>query len=123
MIVLFAVTQYTMYGLLSMEFSFATSVFVVFVILIYAIVLAIKVGQSGSRLKGKAIDGTVINREDDRYWRAGMFYYNKEDASMFVEKRIGVGFTLNFARPLAIILFVGLLLFIIGVSVITSLTV
>lgn len=34
-------------------------------------------------------------------WKCGMFYYNPSDAALFVEKRMGVGYTLNFAHPLS----------------------
>jgi uncharacterized membrane protein len=32
-------------------------------------------------------------------WKWGQFYYNPDDPALFVEKRLGVGMTLNFARP------------------------
>ena len=91
------------------------------VIVITAIVLSITTGQSGSRIKiAKTKDGGTINRNDDKYWKGGAFYINKDDPALFVEKRFGVGFTINFGRPLAIILFVGILAVIIGVSVLVS---
>jgi len=31
-------------------------------------------------------------------WKADIFYYNPDDAALFVEKRDGLGFTLNFAN-------------------------
>ena len=33
----------------------------------------------------------------DNYWKAGMFYYNPDDPAIFVSKRVGIGYTLNFA--------------------------
>ena len=35
----------------------------------------------------------------DRCWRGGIFYVNPEDPSLFVSKRIGIGYTLNFGNP------------------------
>ena len=35
------------------------------------------------------------------YWKAGLFYYNPDDPRLFVGKRLGIGWTLNFARPVA----------------------
>jgi len=35
----------------------------------------------------------------DSCWKLGLFYYNPDDAALFVEKRIGFGYTINFARP------------------------
>jgi hypothetical protein len=37
-------------------------------------------------------------------WKWGLVYYNREDPALWVAKRIGVGHTLNFARPGAWIL-------------------
>lgn len=34
-------------------------------------------------------------------WKWGMFYYNRNDSSLLVEKRIGLGWTLNFANKWA----------------------
>lgn len=66
-----------------------------------AIILALTTGQGGSRLSlSDELDDKVINRDDDRYWKLGQFYFNKEDPSMFIEKRFGIGWTMNFARPL-----------------------
>lgn len=36
---------------------------------------------------------------DDAHWKWGIFYFNKEDPDLFVEKKFGVGWTVNFARP------------------------
>jgi uncharacterized membrane protein len=37
----------------------------------------------------------------DRYWKLGTFYCNPDDTAVFVEKRSGLGYTLNFAHPSA----------------------
>ncbi len=95
------------------------------VFVISAIILAVNTGQSGSRISvGKSTDGKVIKRDDDRYWKYGAFYVNKDDPAMFVEKRFGIGFTINFGKPAAVLLFFGFLAVIIGaVILITALSV
>ena len=35
----------------------------------------------------------------DHCWKAGIFYVNPDDESLFVPKRSGLGYTLNFAHP------------------------
>src|SRR5699024_9694244 len=82
----------------------AFMIFVAFV-LIAVIVLSIKVGQGGSRVKVQEdMDGDVIERDDDEHWKLGIFYFNPQDPALFVEKRFGVGWTNNFARPLSWVL-------------------
>ena len=73
--------------------------------------LAIKVGQGGSRLKGtygkpaEAVD-------DDSHWIGGFLYFNKKDPSVFVEKRFGIGYTLNFGNPVSMLVGAALLVLI-----------
>ena len=77
---------------------------------ISALIVALATGQSGSRVRlGKKADGEVIRRDYDKYWKWGVYYVNREDPALFVEKRFGVGFTINFGRPAAILILVGLL--------------
>lgn len=40
------------------------------------------------------------------HWRAGILYFNRDDAAIFVPKRFGFGWTLNMARPEAWLLLV-----------------
>lgn len=41
-----------------------------------------------------------IFRDDERYWFAGVLYYNPDDPDAFVPKRFGFGWTINFGHPL-----------------------
>lgn len=47
------------------------------------------------------LDQQLINRDDDQYYKFGSIYFNKNDPALFVEKRTGIGTTMNFARPAA----------------------
>lgn len=79
-------------------------------ILIAAIILSIQTGQGGSRINvGETTDGQHIDRDDDQYWKLGQFYFNKNDPGLFLEKRFGVGWTLNFGRPVAWLSFLGII--------------
>ncbi len=44
-------------------------------------------------------DSGESNRDDDSYWKGGMIDFNKQDPSLPVAKRFGVGWTFNFANP------------------------
>ncbi|NLD91797.1 MAG: DUF1648 domain-containing protein [Fibrobacter sp.] len=87
-----------------------------------AIALSVKIGQGGSRVNIKRYSndqGMVINRDDDQYWKYGVFYVNRNDPAIFLEKRAGIGWTINFGQPLSWIIIVGFVLFS-GVFVIVS---
>lgn len=57
----------------------------------------------------KKPSGPILN--DDTKWVLGMLYYNRSDPSIFVEKRMGIGYTINFARPAAWIFMAGMIIF------------
>ena len=55
----------------------------------------------------------VVFRDDERYWYAGWWYNNPDDPALFVPKRFGLGWTLNFGHAQAklfLITIAGLLL-------------
>lgn len=83
-----------------------TLVYVV-IVLGGAIALALRTGQGGARLGSPA--ETAIDRMDDRYWKLGGIYVNPQDPSLLVERRFGVGWTLNFGNRWAVIALCGLL--------------
>jgi uncharacterized membrane protein len=61
--------------------------------------ISLRYGQSGARLAPRAEDALQIARDDDRFWKLGVLYYNPDDPALFVPKRFGVGWTNNFACP------------------------
>ncbi|UII55227.1 DUF1648 domain-containing protein [Cytobacillus spongiae] len=74
-----------------------------FITLAGALYLAVKVGVVDSDLEGKVIVEETNKQEgidEDQYWKGGLIYFNRNDPSIFVEKRFGIGYTMNFANPL-----------------------
>lgn len=55
--------------------------------------------------------------DDDRYWKGGMFYLNRNDPALWVPKRFGVGWTVNLGHPAGIAIIVIPVLIIIGVAI------
>jgi uncharacterized membrane protein len=73
---------------------------------VIVVALMIRVGQGGTRLAGAAAGASgalapVGDRTPDKYWKLGLFYVNRDDPALFVEKRFGIGYTLNFGHPAA----------------------
>ena len=96
------------------------------IVLLWAIRLGFMTGQGGSRIRlpdetGAAIPTGKVNRDDDRYWILGQFYYNPDDPALFLEKRFGIGWTMNFARPLAWVLLLAPLLLVAVIIVMVEL--
>lgn len=90
----------------------------IFVLIIFApLIILFKTGQGGSNLKDSSneeIDNTVTNVDDDDLWKLGSIYYNPNDPSLFVEKRFGVGWTLNYGNKMAIVITVLFIIFILS---------
>jgi uncharacterized membrane protein len=87
----------------------------ILIVVVVAIIASLRIGQGGSRLAPVAADAggrPAGDRTLDRYWKAGMFYVNRDDPAWLVEKRFGVGYTLNFGNPRSWIAVGVLLLFI-----------
>jgi uncharacterized membrane protein len=90
-------------------------------VLLFAVML--RGGQGGYRLSaggggpGQA-PAAAADRDDDRFWKAGLLYVNREDPSVMVGARFGVGWTLNFGNPLAWLLIAGLVAVVTGLVVI-----
>ncbi len=75
--------------------------------------VAVRSGQSGSRIpvpdaladQDRTTDGRTVHHDDDRHWRAGgLLYANRQDPTLLVPKRFGIGWTLNFGNPRVLLL-------------------
>jgi uncharacterized membrane protein len=77
------------------------------VLALVAIVVLAHLGQGGVRMNGGKEAGSgeasapVGDRTRDSCWKLGIFYFNRDDSAALVERRFGLGYTLNFARPAA----------------------
>ena len=83
-----------------------------FIVIIYIVYKAIKDNKDEEQEDDKNLEDYIEN-DDDKYWKLGMFYVNKNDPSIFVEKRYGIGYTVNFGRIESILMFVALIVLII----------
>lgn len=75
-------------------------------------VISYKIGQGGKNIKIKKEDEEIY-RDDDKNWLLGNFYYNKKDPSIFVEKRVGIGWDVNLGNPIGLTIMILPFIFII----------
>jgi uncharacterized membrane protein len=73
-------------------FVFGIGMLVLTVVLVFVLM---RMGQGGSRLAPGSPGG---DRTPDACWKWGMFYVNPSDPALFVEKRFGIGYTVNFGN-------------------------
>ena len=92
------------------------------IILVAVIILAFTTGQGGSRIKSTdEQDSRFVSRDDDQYWKWGIFYFNREDPAFFVEKRFGIGWTTNFANIWSWVFLIGIIAIAVLIPVLLSL--
>ena len=90
---------------------FWTIMALAFIPTIFIIVIMIKTGQGGSKVKiniseedareHEAMPITEVlecGRGDDKYWKLGTFYYNPDDPALIIEDRFGTNIGFNYAR-------------------------
>jgi len=83
------------------------------------IYLMARYGQGGARLEGASAEAALTNGlADNRNWVLGVIYVNRDDPSIMVEKRFGLGYTINFGNPKAVVIFVGFLVIVLGIVIV-----
>ena len=88
------------------------------IFVLITIIISLFMGQSGNRLKidKDKVESKFDDIDDDVHWKAGMLYYNPQDPSLWVDKRMGIGWTLNFGNKLSWI-FMAIIISIITISI------
>lgn len=118
---LFITIQVNIFTPLDQMVMMIMSLVVTFGVIIGAIILSITTGQGGSRISLPSEENPqVIDRDDDQYWKLGQFYFNKDDPTVFLEKRFGIGWTVNWARPAAWLFLIGIIILAVGLPLLLS---
>jgi uncharacterized membrane protein len=107
-LLLFALPDWQVYRLSGIGRALPALPFAAGVLLLGAV--AARTGQGGSRLNGNVRSLALAagtDRDDDRFWKTGLFYVNRDDPALVVGARFGVGWTLNFGNPVAWLLIAG----------------
>ena len=104
--------------------SFEVSMLLTFAPYIPLLVITLRAGQGGNKLNPRVSEHDMIltgaldivvsesysKSNDDHHWVLGMFYYNSEDPSLFIEDRFGTNVGFNYARS-SVKVAVGLMVF------------
>ena len=82
--------------------------------------VALRAGQGGSRLNANVrglAPAAGADRDDDRFWKAGLLYLNRDDPAIAVGTRFGAGWTLNLGNPEARLIIAGIVAALTGLAV------
>ena len=88
-------------GVITMQQALLPIVIMSAIVLVVVLAISMIYGQNGARLLRRMEEPTSMPVDDDRYWKLGIFYWNHDDASLFVPERFGIGWTINLGRPAA----------------------
>lgn len=102
----FLLTELNYLGLIS---DTHTAAFIIKLLIILSVIILLAIFFLSNR-RMKASGGIL---DDDNKWIFGAFYFNPSDSSLFVEKRNGIGRTINFGRPTVWIFIIALILFLV----------
>lgn len=108
-------------GVISLRQALLPLLIMVAVTIVAAAGVSLAYGQNGSRLLAKMEEPDGMPADDDRHWKFGIIYWNREDASLFVPARFGIGWTANLGRPAAWAI-IGASALVVAVFVVFSLT-
>jgi uncharacterized membrane protein len=75
---------------------------------------AIRAGRLRARTAGAA---EAADRDDDRFWKAGIVYVNRDDPAVLVSARFAYGWTANLGNPLSWLLIAGVLAMPVGLVI------
>lgn len=84
----------------------------VLAIVVVTMIVSFTTGQGGSNIRIRDNQKSAVNTDtvkdtadDDKYWKGGVIYVNKNDGRILVPKRFGVGFSINMGNPVGIAIF------------------
>lgn len=115
---MFTIGNLQIYSLIGNSSKIYITSIIIFLVIIFSsiIFISVKMGQGGSniKLKEEKIKNEMYfsEKDDDPYWKFGVIYYNPDDPSVFVEKRFGIGWTINAGSTAGKAIYIGILIFI-----------
>lgn len=117
--ILFSILQLTTIHSDLVSESTMLTMFIVFIFItiIGLIAFAVKLSSLGDSKGNNYSTSGITDVDEDQYWIGGLIYFNRNDPSVFVEKRFGVGWTVNLARPIAIACIFGPIVLILLISI------
>jgi uncharacterized membrane protein len=69
------------------------------IVIVPAYIISRQRNEFAAASASKDAHSDFVARDDDRYWLGGMIYNNPDDPAFMVEKRMGLGWTINVGHP------------------------
>ena len=88
-------------GVVSSDQSLVALVVIIIGAILPNLAVSLVYGQAGSRLLRRMTASSALDYDDDERWHLGIFYVNREDPSVVVPRRFGIGWAMNWGNPKA----------------------
>lgn len=118
-LVLLTIGNLSMLQVINMNMAIVCINFICIILLIGVLVVFI-IKANKLRFDYNIENDTVVQKDDDDKWIFGFIYYNKEDPRINVEKRFGVGYTVNAGTPIGMAIYIGTVILLVVVLVSVS---
>jgi len=66
---------------------------------------------AGNKRNRSELESDILEHNDDKHWKLGLFYVNSNDSSVFIEKRNSIGWTVNFGNKYVLIVVAAIVIF------------
>lgn len=86
-------------GVVTTDQSFVALIVIIVGAILPNLAVSLVYGQAGARLLRRMTAAGELAFDDDARWRLGVFYVNREDPSVVVPRRFGVGWAMNWGNP------------------------
>jgi uncharacterized membrane protein len=83
------------------------SILVLLPVVLGLVALFVTVVRAGLRRARTTPTAATTDRDDDRFWKAGLVYVNRDDPAVLVSARFAFGWTVNLGNPTAWLLIAG----------------
>ncbi|MBM6774206.1 DUF1648 domain-containing protein [Olsenella profusa] len=111
-------------GVVTSEQSVVALVVIVVAAIVPTVAVSLVYGQAGSRLLRRMTASDELGFDDDEHWKLGVFYVNREDPSVVLPRRFGVGWAMNWGNPkawgLTVLLVAAVVAFVVVIEVVLA---
>ncbi|HEX3271797.1 MAG TPA: DUF5808 domain-containing protein [Ktedonobacterales bacterium] len=80
-----------------------------YIVLVFVLIIVVTVRASARSARLQPANASTTDRMDDSHWILGSIYFNRNDPSIFVERRFGIGWTINVGSVGGVLTMVALL--------------
>lgn len=117
-VVLFSILEIAIFHPAIMKIITIPAIIIIMGSTLLGTIILFRIGQGGKNIKVNYKDNSeIIYRDDDSLYFLGKYYYNKEDPSIMIQKRMGIGTDFNYGNRIAQVIVIGVIIMLIAIII------